>query len=337
MTSTAAPRILTTVVGSYPVPDWLVALPSEQALVDATSVVFKIQELAGIDLVADGELYRFDVNHSDTNGMIDYFVRPLGGVRSQTGRADAEEFSRLSGMQFRSRPAAVVEGPITAGTLDVVSDYRRARALTRSPMKFTLTGPHMLSRTLLDHYYKQPMALAMAVADVLAIQVAEIDAQVVQIDEANIPGHPEDADWAIPAINRVLDAIHGQKAVHLCFGNYGGQVIQHGTWQRLIDFMNHLHADHLVLEMARRDPAELILLRELDPRIGIGVGVIDIKTTVVETRDEVARRIEHAERTLGEGRVHYVHPDCGFWMLKRSVADRKMQALVQGRNKYLGL
>ena len=176
----------------------------------------------------------------------------------------------------------------------------------------------------------------MALADVLAVQVSEIDAQVVQIDEANIPGHPEDADWAIPAINRVLDAVRGQKAVHLCFGNYGGQVIQQGTWKRLIDFMNHLHADHLVLEMARRDPAELTLLRELDTRIGIGIGVIDIKTTVVETEDEVARRIEQAERTLGEGRVQYVHPDCGFWMLKRSVADRKMQALVQGRNKYLG-
>src|SRR5678815_4656649 len=98
MTPTSTlPRIQTTVVGSYPVPDWLVALPGEQALIDATSVVFKTQELAGIDLVADGELYRFDVDHPDTNGMIDYFVRPLGGVRSETGRADAEEVSRLSG------------------------------------------------------------------------------------------------------------------------------------------------------------------------------------------------------------------------------------------------
>src|SRR3954467_14519121 len=103
----AAPRILTTVVGSYPVPDWLAALPSEQALIDATSVVFKVQELAGIDMVADGELYRFDVNHPDTNGMIDYFVRPLGGVRSQIGLADSDAFSRLRAMQFRAKPAGV--------------------------------------------------------------------------------------------------------------------------------------------------------------------------------------------------------------------------------------
>ncbi len=82
------PSIRTTVVGSYPVPDWLAALPSQQALVDATRVVFKTQEMAGIDVVADGELYRFDVNHPDTNGMIDYFVRPLAAELLDVGPAD---------------------------------------------------------------------------------------------------------------------------------------------------------------------------------------------------------------------------------------------------------
>ena len=84
-----APRILTTTVGSYPIPDWLAALPTEQAVIDATRVVFDVQRQAGIDLPADGELYRFDVNHPDTNGMIEYFVRRLGGVRSDIGRVDA--------------------------------------------------------------------------------------------------------------------------------------------------------------------------------------------------------------------------------------------------------
>ena len=76
-------RIQTTVVGSYPIPEWLVALPSEQALIDATRVVIDTQEQAGIDVVCDGELYRFDVNHPETNGMIEYFVRPLKGVRTE--------------------------------------------------------------------------------------------------------------------------------------------------------------------------------------------------------------------------------------------------------------
>src|SRR5213079_3170092 len=101
--------ILTTVVGSYPVPEWLAALPSQQALIDATRVVFKTQEMAGIDVVADGELYRFDVNHPDTNGMIEYFTRPMSGIRSTITRKDIEEFSKMEGMGFRREPAGIVE------------------------------------------------------------------------------------------------------------------------------------------------------------------------------------------------------------------------------------
>src|SRR5688572_30027152 len=106
------PRILTTTVGSYPVPDWLAALPSEQAVLDATRVVFGVQRDAGIDLPTDGELYRFDVSHPDTNGMIDYFVRPMAGVRAQVGRRDAEAFAAQHAMAFRAKPAGVVEGPL---------------------------------------------------------------------------------------------------------------------------------------------------------------------------------------------------------------------------------
>src|SRR5882762_367926 len=109
------PAILTTTVGSYPVPDWLPALPSEQARLDATRVVFNIQRQAGIDLPTDGELYRFDVNHPDTNGMIEYFVHKLGGIRKEVGRQDTVLFRAKSEMRFRLRPAAVVNGPITEG------------------------------------------------------------------------------------------------------------------------------------------------------------------------------------------------------------------------------
>ena len=330
------PEILTTVVGSYPVPDWLVALPSQQALADATSVVFQTQELAGIDVVADGELYRFDVNHPETNGMIDYFIRPMAGIRSQITRADAEEFRKDRGMQYRAAPAGVVEDAIREGALNLPRDYARARALTRARLKFTLTGPHMLSKVLLDCHYGDRPSLAMALAQALAAQVAEIDADVVQVDEANIPGAPEEGDWAADAINVILDAVRGERAVHVCFGNYGGQTVQKGTWDRLVRFFNRLHADHLVLEFAHRGYDELPYFREVDPRIGLGLGVVDIKSTVVESAKEIARRIERAVEILGPGRVRYINPDCGFWMLKRSVADGKIRALVAGRDLYLG-
>ena len=338
MTAPAKPPIRTTVVGSYPIPDWLAAFPSQQALIDATKVVFKTQELAGIDVVADGELYRFDINHPDTNGMIEYFTRSMSGVRSQITRTDLAEFARQQGMGFRAEPAGVVEGPLGEGTLNLPRDYRRARACTKSHLKFTLTGPHMLSKTLMDHHYKDRPALAMAIGNVLARQVADLDPQVLQVDEANIPGHPEEGDWASDAINVVLDAVppKTEKAVHICFGNYGGQSIQKGEWKRLIHFMNRLRADHVVLEFAFRGYAELEHFKELSPRIGIGLGVIDIKSNTVETPDTVASRIQQAAQIVGEGRIEWVHPDCGFWMNKRSVADRKMEALVKGRDLYLG-
>src|SRR3989440_10810106 len=104
-----SPPLRTTVVGSYPVPEWLAALPSQQALIDATRVVFKTQEMAGIDVVADGELYRFDINHPDTNGMIEYFIRPMSGIRSNLGRAELAEFRRMAGLEFSSEVEGLVE------------------------------------------------------------------------------------------------------------------------------------------------------------------------------------------------------------------------------------
>jgi 5-methyltetrahydropteroyltriglutamate--homocysteine methyltransferase len=332
----AAPHIQTTVVGSYPIPDWLAANPSEQALVDAMRVVIATQERAGIDVVCDGELYRFDINHPETNGMIEYFVRPMAGVRREIGFEELIEYRKAGGMQFRARPPGVVDGPLGSGTLDLSSACARAKALATKPLKFTVTGPHMLAKTLLNKHYKDTAELAHAIADVLAAQVRHVDAEVVQIDEANLPGHPDEWKWALSAINRVLDAVKGKPAVHLCFGNYGGQSIQKGNWAKLMDYLNALHADHVVMECAHRPAEELAVFRELRPEIGLGLGVVDVKRTEVESAEEIARAIERAEKTLGPGRVKYIHPDCGFWMLRRNMADGKIRALVEGRDLFEG-
>lgn len=334
----AQPRIRTTTVGSYPVPDWLAALPSEQAVLDATRVVFNLQRQAGIDLPTDGELYRFDVNHPDTNGMIEYFIRPMAGVSSVVGRSVTEEFSRHAPMGFRRKPAGVVTGPLGEGSLNLLADCQRAASVADGDFKFTVTSPYMLARTLLDHHYRDFEKLTLALADVLAAQMPGLPAACVQVDEANIPGNPHDAPLAARAINVVLDRIDRgtARAVHFCFGNYGGQTIQKGNWKALIAFLNALHADHLVLELAHRPAGDLDALKAIDPKIALGIGVIDIKVNHIETPDEVATRIAVAEKKAGPGRVRWVHPDCGFWMLKRSIADRKIEALVRGRDLYLG-
>lgn len=331
------PQILTTTVGSYPVPTWLKTVPTEQSLIDATRVVVDIQRQHGIDLPTDGELYRFDVNHPDTNGMIDYFIGPLSGIRSEVGRQEWTEFRQMQTMAFRAKPAGVVEDTLGEGTLNLVSDCERAVAVSGDNLKFTVTSPYMLARTLLDKHYGDFDKLLSALAETLSAQVRELKCRCIQIDEANIPGNPHDGPRAAEAINTVLDAFDGEKAVHFCFGNYGGQVIQHGSWKALINFLNMLRCDHLVLELKHRPDADLDALKDVSASIRLGIGVIDVKVNPVETPDEVAASIEKAERVLGVDRIGWVHPDCGFWMLQRSVVDRKIEALVKGRDKFLGI
>ena len=326
----------TTVVGSYPIPSWLAAYPSTPNLRDAVMVILKTQELAGLDVLVDGELSRFDISHPETNGMIEYFTGKFDGVDSRVSRSDLESFRAKSEMGFRAKPAGIVRSELGEGVLNLPEDCERAASVANGSFKFTLTSPYMLARTLLDLHYGDFEKLTLAIAEVLAKQAKSLSCACLQVDEANVPGNHEDGPLAAEAINRVLDAFDGEKAVHLCFGNYGGQTIQSGTWEALLAFLNALRTDHVVLELAHRPDDDLEALGQVDERIALGIGVIDVKVNQVETADEVARSLEQAEAKLGEGRIRWIHPDCGFWMLKRSVADRKIAALAAGRDLYLG-
>jgi 5-methyltetrahydropteroyltriglutamate--homocysteine methyltransferase len=332
----AEPEIKTKVVGSYPIPSWLSTNPSTPTLRDAIMVVLKTQELAGIDLISDGELSRFDVSHPQTNGMIDYFIRPMGGISSTITREDLANFAAEQRMGFRTQPAGVVESAVTEGTLNLPRDWQFFKGLSPATTMFTFTAPYMLSRTLIDRHYGDIRQLTMDIAEVLRKQVESIDAPVIQMDEAHLTGHAEDAEWAHEPFNHALSGIRGEKSLHLCFGNYGGQSIQKGYWKDLMPFLNKLDVDHLVLEFARRGYDELDAFKELKPETKLGVGVVDIKDNEVESTEVIAKRIENAVNVLGMERIKWVHPDCGFWMLPRSVADRKMAVLVAGRDAYLG-
>jgi 5-methyltetrahydropteroyltriglutamate--homocysteine methyltransferase len=106
--------IKTTVVGSYPIPDGLAERLSEQALVGATRVVLSTQETAGIDLDWDGELYSFDANDPETNGMIYYFSRPLSGLGCKFTFDEILAFWATHGMEWRKKPTGIIEGPACA-------------------------------------------------------------------------------------------------------------------------------------------------------------------------------------------------------------------------------
>ncbi len=328
--------IKTTVVGSYPVPAWLQVFSTEESLRDAMAAVLKTQELAGIDVVADGELYRWDINHAATNGMIDYFVSRMEGVQKQLSGEQLSRWRDEPGNAFRAQPPGIVIGPLGAGTLDLNADYELYAPLKNLPKKFDVTRPYMLAKMVANEHYGDLEQLVMGLAEVLHEQVQQIGADVIQVDEANLTGHPEDAEIAAAGINCVFEGVTAERAVHLCFGNYGGQTIQQGTYDKLVGFLNALEANHLVLEIARRPAEELGMLKEVKESLGLGIGVSDIKDNEVESTELGAKRIEEAAAVVGAERIHYVHPDCGFWMLSRSVADRKMVALGEGRNLYEG-
>lgn len=331
-------ELKTTVVGSYPVPEWLKASPSPAALRDAMRLVLDVQERAGIDVIGDGELGRWDLQRREPSGMVERFVRPMAGIQPGLTRSHREQFLADPATAYRAKAPGVVVGELGDGSLDLLREYQQARALTLHPLKFTLTSPYMLAKIVVDDHYRDLERLTIAFTDVLAGQLKGIDAAVVQIDEPHLPGHTDHARLAATAINRVFEgaADSVSRAVHLCFGNFGGQMIQQGHYRKLIEFLNLLDCDHVVLETTRRSRQELDSLKDIDERIALGLGVIDVKDLQVESADMVAGRIEFLAGLLGVERLEYVHPDCGLQVLPRPVADGKLRALVAGRDLFLG-
>src|SRR6202158_155470 len=124
-----ARKIKTTVVGSYPVPSWLVGNTSRLVLRDAVMAVMKTQELAGLDLITDGELMRFDPSNPETNGMVDYFVSRMDGIRKQFSLSDVDRFRADRASGYNLLTAGVVTGPIGEGTLNLPRDFEFVRGL----------------------------------------------------------------------------------------------------------------------------------------------------------------------------------------------------------------
>jgi 5-methyltetrahydropteroyltriglutamate--homocysteine methyltransferase len=299
-------------------------------------VILQVQHAAGIDVASDGELSRWNAREHRASGMVERFTSQMEGIVADATAAQRIEYEARQDTKYRGRPPGVVISNVAAGALDLDLEYQLSARLTHMPLKFTVTSPYMMAKLLHDVYYRDFEKLLFAVADVLAEQVSSLDAALLQVDEPNLPGSPQDALIAAQAINRVLTKARRQTAVHLCFGNFGGQQVQQGDYARLVAFFNELQCDHLVLETTRRAAAEIELLREIKPEMKFGLGVIDVKDLQVEQPSLVASRIDALARSVGPERIAYVHPDCGLSHLPRDVADRKLAALTAGRDLYTG-
>jgi len=319
----------TTVVGSYSVPEWLERLKTEyyqrrisaQHLDEIHEVAIKAavkdQELAGIDIVSDGELRR--------DNDVDYFLARIPGVHIPQ-RAKTDYFDYYDAEVTRPLP----DSPDP--TLELASDFRFTRQLTQRPVKFSFTGPFSLSRRIRDDAYERPGDLVRALARRLnaeARALAAAGASFLQIDEPFLAGYPEHVELAVEAVNMVTDGVDATWALHVCYGNRYARPSWEGHYDFLFPAVKAARVDQVVLEFARKGLDDLRLIRQHGWDKWLGFGVIDVKTAQVETPELVAERIRRALEYLPADRL-MINPDCGLRHLAPEVARRKLRAMVAG-------
>jgi 5-methyltetrahydropteroyltriglutamate--homocysteine methyltransferase len=285
----------------------------------AIKAAVKDQELAGIDIVSDGELRR--------DNDVDYFLARIPGVHIPQ-RAKTDYFDYYEAEVTRPLP----ELPEADPGLGLADDFRFTRQLTRKPIKFSFTGPFSLSRRIRDDAYQEPGGLVRALARRLnaeARALAEAGADLLQIDEPFLAGYPEQVELAVEAVNIVTEDVNVSWALHVCYGNRYARPTWEGHYDFLFPAVKAARVDQVVLEFARKGLDDLRLIRQHGWDKWLGLGVIDVKNPEVEAAELVASRIRRALEYVPAGRL-MINPDCGLRHLAPEVARQKLRAMVAG-------
>ena len=330
-------QLLTTVVGSYPQPDWLIdrdrladRLPPrvrarelwrvppgllEAAQDDATRLAVREMELAGVDVITDGEMRRESYSNR--------FATALDGV-------DIDNPGLAPDRTGHENPVPRVVGPIRRSRPVEVRDVEFLRSITDLRIKITVPGPFTMTQQAQNDHYPDERSLALAYAAAVNDELRDLKragADVVQIDEPYLQARPAAAQaYAVEAIDRALAGIDGDTVLHTCFG-YAHVVKDKPTGYPFLGELNDCLATHLSLEAAQPqlDTEALHAVRDKT----IVLGVIDLDTSDVETPEVVADRIRHALTVVPPERL-VVAPDCGMKYLPRERAFRKLAAMVSG-------
>ncbi|HWD59111.1 MAG TPA: 5-methyltetrahydropteroyltriglutamate--homocysteine methyltransferase [Stellaceae bacterium] len=329
--------IPTTVVGSYPQPDWLIdrgalekhgvprvhaheiwRIPPERlkgAQDDATILAISEMERLGIDIVSDGEMRRESYSN--------YFSLALDGV-------DAEAVGSVVGANRRATPVARVVGKIRRkGPVEIDDAAFLVRHATRAT-KITLPGPFTMSQQVQNEYYKDEAELAMDYADAVNAELRELKAtgvDVVQLDEPWVRAAPDKAArYGVAAINRALAGIEGPSVVHICLG-YGHLVHNKPSGYAFLPQLADSLASQVSLEAAQPQ-LDLGVMRDLSNKT-ILLGVLDLGTPEVETAAVVAERLRAGLKHIAAERL-VAAPDCGMKYLPRTRAAAKLKAMVDG-------
>jgi len=326
----------TSLVGSYPQPEWLIdraklskqvprvrvddlwlVAPDklEAAQDDATLLAIRDQERAGLDILTDGEQRRESYSNR--------FATALDGI-------DIDRPGTVINRSGRPIPVPRVVGPIRRTRPIEVRDLNVLRANTDRRVKVTLPGPFTMGQQAQDDYYKDEEAVALAYADAVNAEIKDLfaaGADVVQIDEPWMQQHPDKARrYGVKALDRALDGVTGTVAVHLCFG-YAAVVHDKPSGYSFLPELEGSKAQQISIEAAQ-PRLDLKVLKEL-PSKTIIVGVIDLSDPAVETPSIVAARIRAALEQVPAERL-VVAPDCGMKYLPRAVAFGKMKAMADG-------
>ncbi|PJK31481.1 cobalamin-independent methionine synthase II family protein [Minwuia thermotolerans] len=326
-------------VGSYAVPGWFIVAQRqaregvlgphdmEEATNDAVRVVVQDQIEAGFDVISDGEVRR-------QRFVYEMFQHMEGLTRvPATRRLGIAGYDQAPGFVAGERIAAP-DGLGLGAELAFLKDIAAGR-----PVKMALPGP----LTFAMRIDPGPRDAAVVLDEIVAILTAEIralaaaGADIFQLDEPALPHPPLGLTHAeaAAAINRVLAAFDGYRAVHVCFGNNAGRPFADRRFGRLMDAMTALDADQLVLEFANREMAEVELLADLQESFEIAAGVVDVKNFHLETPEDVARRLETVLRHVPMARLSATS-DCGFSALPRYIARQKASVLVAGARLLRG-
>jgi 5-methyltetrahydropteroyltriglutamate--homocysteine methyltransferase len=307
-------------------PGWLERLKTEffarrisrhdlEEIYDAAAKAnIKDQEIAGLDIVTDGEPRR--------DNMVDYFVERMPGVQ-------IDHSSKKFYYDFYD---SVVQGKIPMASLGLVKDYQFLRDFTERVAKICITGPHCLTKRIRNKFYPSEEALATDIARVMNMELkalAKAGAEYIQIDEPYYSGFPEDLDWGVKVLNILVEGVDAKIALHICYGNRYGKPSWEGSYRYLFPRILEARVHQLTLEFARRGGEDLDLFKEFKTPFELGVGVIDVKTHDIETPEMVAERIRKALEVLPPERI-FILTDCGCFHLPRDVAFAKMKAMVQG-------
>jgi 5-methyltetrahydropteroyltriglutamate--homocysteine methyltransferase len=324
----------TTVVGSYSVPEWLERLKTEyyqrrisaQHLAEIHEVAIKAavkdQELAGIDIVSDGELRR--------DNDVDYFLARIPGVHIPQ-RAKTDYFDYYDAEVTRPLPDST-DSTDKSASLGLAHDFSFTRQLTQRPVKFSFTGPFSLSRRIRNDAYQDQSDLVRALARRLnaeALALADAGADFLQIDEPFLAGYPEQVELAVEAVNIVTENVNTTWALHVCYGNRYARPSWEGHYDFLFPAVQAARVDQVVLEFARKGLDDLRLISQHEWDRWLGFGVIDVKSAEVETPELVAQRIRRALEHVPADRL-MINPDCGLRHLAPEVARQKLRAMVAG-------